>query len=380
METTFNLDWTAIIGLLAIGQAIFLCLYLALFHPKKHQAWLLFSLIFSIIVALGHDVLLHSKLALQLPQMLGFGPFSTYLSGPLVFFLVLKTLNPEREFKRFDLIHALPFVVHFISRWPKYTDAGELKLAFLQSYYAKAATVAQTIPLNVEVLWSMLTFYGHRFLYLIAAIFLLFKFKARLQHALEGRQRFAQLMIAGLPIYCVGWLTLKTVKFVWPLNIDLMINALALSVSVVAIALVLFRYSLDDIFSSKSTEKYQNSPMDNALVKRITAKLDNLMNDEKLFCDNELKQSDIEARLGLSKHLLSQALNSQGVSFNDYLNQFRLAQFKQALELIENKNADIQQLAFSCGFNSKATFYRVFKEKVGITPVQYRKQCLDSHS
>ena len=99
------------------------------------------------------------------------------------------------------------------------------------------------------------------------------------------------------------------------------------------------------------------------------------MNEQQLFCDGQLKIAHLADQLGLSTQLISQAINSElNLSFNDYINQLRLAHIKTALRLAENKNADIQELALESGFNSKATFYRVFKEKVGMTPSAYRKQ------
>jgi hypothetical protein len=44
---------------------------------------------------------------------------------------------------------------------------------------------------------------------------------------------------------------------------------MALSIAVIALALVLFRYSLDDIFSSKSTQKYQQNRMEDDLSQQI---------------------------------------------------------------------------------------------------------------
>jgi AraC-like DNA-binding protein len=77
---------------------------------------------------------------------------------------------------------------------------------------------------------------------------------------------------------------------------------------------------------------------------------------------------------GLSTQLISQALNTQQqMNFNDFLNQFRLTHIKAQLADPANSKADIQQLSLQNGFNSKATFYRVFKDKVGMTPSEFRK-------
>jgi hypothetical protein len=58
---------------------------------------------------------------------------------------------------------------------------------------------------------------------------------------------------------------------------DLMINSLALSFAVIGLALVLFRYSLDDISSSKSTQKYQQNRMEDDLSLQIVEQMQSLM-------------------------------------------------------------------------------------------------------
>ena len=42
--------------------------------------------------------------------------------------------------------------------------------------------------------------------------------------------------------------------------------------------------------------------------------------------------------------------------------------------LLEEKNASITQIAAECGFQTIRSFNRCFKEMLGITPADYRKQ------
>lgn len=373
MDIPLIIDATTIIGLLAIAQAILLCFYLLCFYPKKSESWVLSCFLGSIIIALGHDVLLHSHLALYVPAIIGFGPFSTYLTGPLILLIAVKLLWPERHLKWYDALHLLPFAAHFIHRWPKYSGDPQQKFNFLQSYYQNSEQALQKLSFSSDVLLGMLSFYGHRFIYIGFALFLLLKFNSIMTHALPARQRFYRLILSGLVFYCSGWLLLRTLKFFTP-TMDTMINALTLAVAVLALALTFFRFSLDQIFSSKSTQKYRQSPMEDDISKQIVEQLEILLQENQLFTHNDLKQSTLVQASGFSAQQISQALNSQGVTFNDFVNQYRLSHIKAQLANPENQKADIQQLALDSGFNSKATFYRVFKEKVGMTPSEYRKQ------
>ena len=60
-----------------------------------------------------------------------------------------------------------------------------------------------------------------------------------------------------------------------------------------------------------------------------------------------------------------------GISFNEYVNHYRLS---QACYLLDNSDRPILQCAMESGFSSIRSFNRNFKEQFGIAPVQYRKK------
>lgn len=60
-----------------------------------------------------------------------------------------------------------------------------------------------------------------------------------------------------------------------------------------------------------------------------------------------------------------------GISFNDYVNHYRLS---QSCYLLENSDRSILQCAMESGFSSIRSFNRNFKEQFGISPAQYRKK------
>lgn len=61
-----------------------------------------------------------------------------------------------------------------------------------------------------------------------------------------------------------------------------------------------------------------------------------------------------------------------GSSPQEYLSDYRLARAKEFLRGIE---LSVESVAYSCGYRDPAAFGRAFKEKYGITPLQYRKSC-----
>ena len=100
-----------------------------------------------------------------------------------------------------------------------------------------------------------------------------------------------------------------------------------------------------------------------------------IMQQNERYLDTALTLRTLADEAGLHPNKLSWMLNDQvGVSFNDYLNNFRLECFKQKALDPTNKNFTLLGLAFESGFNSKSTFNDYFKKKTGVTPRKWLKE------
>lgn len=58
----------------------------------------------------------------------------------------------------------------------------------------------------------------------------------------------------------------------------------------------------------------------------------------------------------------------------EFINTLRVNEFKSLILLEENRKYSLIGIAEKVGFSSKATFYRQFKQREGITPKQYQEQ------
>ena len=84
----------------------------------------------------------------------------------------------------------------------------------------------------------------------------------------------------------------------------------------------------------------------------------------------ELSLEDVAKFAGFSRYYFSRSFKRQtGYSFKDYLCQKRL---QVAMDLLIRTNRSMRDVAVESGFGSVATFNRVFREKKGCTPTQYR--------
>lgn len=119
------------------------------------------------------------------------------------------------------------------------------------------------------------------------------------------------------------------------------------------------------------TQKYNKSALPKAILGDYKIKLDSLINDEKVYLDNELTLELLAKKMKMPMHHLTQLFNVYlGENFNQYINKFRV---NYACELLKNNDEmlSIEQIAFNSGFNSKVSFNRHFKNLLGDTPKEY---------
>ena len=119
-------------------------------------------------------------------------------------------------------------------------------------------------------------------------------------------------------------------------------------------------------------EKYKTSKISLEECERLTGKLENIMHREKAYTNPDLKVADLAAMIGTSAHTLSYLFNQHlNRNYYDYINDYRIAEFKHLIAKDEYSKYTLGALAELCGFSSRASFFRYFKKATGITPNEY---------
>lgn len=85
---------------------------------------------------------------------------------------------------------------------------------------------------------------------------------------------------------------------------------------------------------------------------------------------DDMTLDSLAAYAGFSRYTLSRMFRQHtGETFTQYLSRRRV---DMAMELLSGTRMPVTQVALQCGFNSIATFNRVFRDVKGCTPTQYR--------
>ena len=98
------------------------------------------------------------------------------------------------------------------------------------------------------------------------------------------------------------------------------------------------------------------------------------MDSNKPYLKNDLKISELADALAVPAYHLSQVINDEFlVNFYDFINKYRVEEAKKLL-IEDNRNYKILAIAYEVGFNSKATFNRVFKKFTDLTPSEFKEK------
>lgn len=96
------------------------------------------------------------------------------------------------------------------------------------------------------------------------------------------------------------------------------------------------------------------------------------MRDRQLFRQPELKVDQLAEAVKMASHYLSYVVNTHsGRNFQSWLNSMRVAYAADALARAPERS--IVEIGFEAGFNSKASFNRVFKAETGLSPSEFRR-------
>lgn len=111
---------------------------------------------------------------------------------------------------------------------------------------------------------------------------------------------------------------------------------------------------------------------------RAAAELDRLMREERLSREPGLTVGALAARLRMPEYRLRRLINQRlgHRNFNAFLNQWRLAEAKEALADPAQREVPISTIALDAGFQSLGPFNRAFLAETGLTPTAFRASAL----
>lgn len=88
-------------------------------------------------------------------------------------------------------------------------------------------------------------------------------------------------------------------------------------------------------------------------------------------CDEKLSLTELSRKCYCNPSYFSRMFHKHyGITLTDFILNSR---FERACKLLGDSSLSTEEVAVRSGFGNKSTFYKVFREKTGITPGEYRK-------
>ncbi len=302
-------------------------------------------------------------LGLEIPFPLFHGPF-LYLYTKSI------TRQPLPSWSRW--IHFTPIAIVYVLLIPFLLREAEHKVYVYQHRGAGYETIKGAVFLAIVI---------------SGIVYVLLSLRSLAQH-----RRFVQAQFSTTDKVNLAWLRylIFGLGLIWA-SLVFRQDAILFGV-VVAYVITLGYFGIKQvgIFTQPSTElptsisfgtdastkpKYQKSGLDEASADRIHRALTQLMSATKRFTDPELTLAELAKDLNVHPNHLSQVINTiEKKTFFDYINALRVEEFKRVAALPESQRFTLLGLAHNCGFNSKTSFNRNFKQATGKSPTEYLRQ------
>jgi AraC-like DNA-binding protein len=350
-----------------IGVAVFIEFLLI---SKKHKSTSDQVLTVWMFLILVHLFLLHILITedvYSFPFLLGLELPLPLLQGVFLYLYTCFLTNQLPENRKILLLHFLPAGAMYLYLVSFFVLPADQKILVYRNHgagyelFSALRSYAITLSGIFYVIWSARLLRKHR-------------------HAI--RDQFSDLHKVNLQ-----WLQILTIGLggIWFLVIFFGNDILILAGMVIFVFLIgFFGVRQAAIFTrnpepeedpTKETEqqkKYTRSGLTEEASRELHQKLIQLISAEALYKKSDLSITDLASKLGVHPNYLSQVINQEEKkNFYDFVNTYRIEEFKRLVALKKNQQFTLLSLAYDCGFSSKSSFNRYFKKATGQTPSDY---------
>lgn len=352
---------------------------------KKRKAvsdyWLsAFFLLYGVNTLLSYLEIYNRANGFPIPAFIFISTPFLLLHGPAIWMYVKALTDQHFSFKPSYLLHLLPFllcVADFAFRF--YSRPVTEKIELLQTESFK-----QFIDYPIVIVIMAVS----ALIYFSWAYILVKRYNRKIKGYFSETAHYdlawlRVVMIASAVVYSVIYvpflidLVFPVASFQWMHKVSFSLGAVYL------IVLGFYGHKQGNLFVDKPVKIDLPEPDTmiedaNPVDKRETDFIQQLltwMGEKKPHLNPDITLPVLAADLNVSPEYLSRILNQRlGKNFYDFINHYRIEEFKTRCALPENKQYTLIAIALDCGFNSKATFNRVFKNATGLTPGDYAKK------
>lgn len=354
-----NLIWNILIAFGAF-QALFIATVL-LASGKKRLAKPLFAILLIIEgVTLIERLLADTELIHAMPHLLGISYPISFIKPPLIWLTAKAIIDHQFHLSKSQLYHFIPFFIILLINLPFYSLPAAEKLQFVQAFLDKIPTYTSFD------FYLFLSFYAYIGIYLWKTLRLLVSYRKHIKNNFlaNWHLRVLQLYTLVMGINLVYFLILPTGLLQAPLFHK--VSMLVMTFLIQSIAYSFFQQA--NIFSQVVQADLNQLDQREKDEQRIRRQFE----EHKVHLDDTLSLDKFAQALQMPKKYVSDLINQgMGCSFKDLLNQYRIDEALQIMAQHRDPKKSLIDIAYSCGYTNKVSFYRSFKKKMGVAPSAY---------
>ncbi|MDP9047036.1 MAG: helix-turn-helix domain-containing protein [Bacteroidota bacterium] len=306
-------------------------------------------------------------------RLIAFNELSRFALAPALYLAVVQLVSPDKGFKAKHYLHFIPFALFFIYLSPfviTNTNNFWTIFGFLpEPSHWLPVLIALTLKLQLLI-------------YLALSIYRLRRHQKDIKLINADTAgidlNWLQYLIFSLAAMLLSWYSSMLSTGSRAENVE---SAIYLAGTLLAGYFLLAQKEvypfeaaeLEEIAEVISPEKYAGTQRftEEELIKHKD-KLLRFMQMDRIYLNNGLNLPELAAMMHISSHDLSYVLNKGlNASFFEYINSYRVEEAKRLMLSKENDHLNMLGIAYGAGFNSKTTFYTVFKKKTGLSPRQF---------
>ena len=315
-----------------------------------------------------------------------------FFYGPLFYFYARELTQPNQHFLRNrQWLHFLPSLIYIASHWLLLLVDTPTLLAYINNEQVPTGWLLWVgiVGFIMEVPLS----------YLHVAVYFFIVYRSLKQHQETIKNNFSftekislqwlkSLVVALLCIYCFWLLDNFLPEVFIPESVFEQILGLSIALLIYAVGYMGLRQPIiftgtaeqgiiaPDTAYTDSEDKIvlRQSLLDTETLESLFVELEQTIQADKLYLNNELSLAELASVLGLSTHYLSEVINTQTQgNFYEYINRYRI-EYAKTLLVESSIKLTVLDVAMRSGFNSKSAFYSAFKKQLNMTPSQYKAQ------
>lgn len=372
-ETLFSFHDVILIFTI-IECLFFVAFRILLFNSRQLSNVILNLFFFSIAIASVGILLLYSnKMKIPFGASHGLAYFVMVCHGiraPLLYFYVQSLIQPHFRFNWLHTLHLLPSIITIAAIYIYSITLNHLRF---DPAFSELTAV-------IQGLWGFLKYvtlgYGSA---TIALVWLNHSLLVQSQSNFSFTKTvWLRLLVGG---FFINWSWSLVIQFTGRFIGGAVADAVGIVHNYMIFILInaLIAYSLYHFFQppqrqidieETQQDKDDINPDD---IKKVST----TVGKSSVFLDPNITLEKFSSRADLPVRTVSNIINKHyGKNFFDFINSHRIETAKALLTDPRKSNLTILEVLTRSGFNSTSSFHRYFKQKVGVTPTEFK----ESHS